>query len=419
MDGLLWAVIGSAILSGFFALAGYSLREFRTAQLEAAFGPRRAAQLDVLARNLASLRLMTAFCRSLANLVLVVATLYLFDFPGHGFTTVLWGLLTAWAILAIFGVAIPHAWAYASGEKVLAALLMPLMLLRYVLYPIVAVMQAFDTPIRRLSGAEDRPADAEVARQEILEAASEGRAEGAVNADEARMIEQVIGFGRRQAGEIMTPRTDIFALPISTNWADACRQIQEAGHSRVPVYESDLDNIVGVLYAKDLLANVGQPQAADLKKLVRKPYFVPETKRLDDLLREFKARKVHLAVVLDEYGGTAGLVSFEDVLEEIVGDISDEYDQPEPVLMKRLDATTAEIDGRMYIDDLNRAMGVAVPEDADYDTVAGLVFSELGYIPGAGETLDAYGARFTVLAADERRIIRVKAQKLPKAETQE
>jgi putative hemolysin len=419
MDGLLWAVIGSAILSGFFALAGYSLREFRSAQLQSAFGPRRAGQLDVLARNLASLRLMTAFCRSLANLVLVVATLYLLGGPGHGFANVVWGLLTAWAILAIFGVAIPHAWAYASGEKVLAALFMPLMLLRYILYPVVAVLQAFEPPIRRLSGAADRPADAEVARQEILEAASEGRAEGSVNADEARMIEQVIGFGRRQAGEIMTPRTDIFALPVSTNWADACRQIHEGGHSRIPVYEGDLDNIVGVLYAKDLLANVAQPQATDLKKLVRKPFFVPETKRLDDLLREFKARKVHLAVVLDEYGGTAGLVSFEDVLEEIVGDISDEYDRPEPALMKRLDDKSAEVDGRMYIDDLNEAMRLRVPEDADYDTVAGLVFSELGYIPTVGEKLEAYDASFTVLAADERRITRVRVELLPQEQQAE
>ena len=150
-----------------------------------------------------------------------------------------------------------------------------------------------------------------------------------------------------------------------------------------------------------------------LNAILRKPFFVPITKPLDDLLREFKARKVHIAVVLDEYGGTAGVVSIEDVLEEIVGDISDEYDRAEPALMRRLDELSAEVDGRMYIDDLNAAMKLEIPENQDYVTVAGMVFSELGYIPHAGETLESHGARFTVLVADERKITKLKVEKLP------
>ncbi|MBL7221708.1 MAG: CBS domain-containing protein, partial [Phycisphaerae bacterium] len=138
--------------------------------------------------------------------------------------------------------------------------------------------------------------------------------------------------------------------------------------------------------------------------------FVPETKALDDLLKEFKARKVHIAVVLDEYGGTAGIVTIEDVIEEIVGEITDEYDQSEPVLMQRIDERTIEADGRMYIDDLNDALDLEIPEDAGYDTVAGLVFSELGYIPRVDETLRAYGADFAVLAADERKITRLRVK---------
>jgi len=185
----------------------------------------------------------------------------------------------------------------------------------------------------------------------------------------------------------------------------------------VPVYEGDLDNIIGIIYAKDLLQHVNSGDSINLRALMRKPFFVPETKRLDSLLREFKARKVHVAIVLDEYGGTAGLVSFEDVLEEIVGDISDEYDRPEPALMKRIDEKSAEVDGRMYIDDLNEAMGLNVPEDADYDTVAGMLFSELGYIPASGESLDAYGAHFAVLSADERKINRIRVELRPQEET--
>jgi CBS domain containing-hemolysin-like protein len=210
----------------------------------------------------------------------------------------------------------------------------------------------------------------------------------------------------------MTPRTDVFALPASTAWEEAAARIVEAGHTRVPIYQGDLDNIIGVLYAKDLLRFVGSEQRPPIREIMRKCYYVPETIPLDELLRAFKGRKVHLAVVLDEYGGTAGIVTVEDVIEEIVGDISDEYDRPAPALMEKIDAATAEVDGRLHIDDLNDALGLAVPEDQDYDTVAGLVFSELGYIPTVGEELEAYGARFKVLAADERKIRRLKVKAL-------
>jgi CBS domain containing-hemolysin-like protein len=317
------------------------------------------------------------------------------------------------AIVAVFGVAIPHAWAAHAGDKVVTATFGVLRALRYALYPISAVMEAFDTPIRRLAGAQDRrDENGNAAKQEILQAATNGQAEGAVDADEVEMIESVIEFGDRVASEIMTPRTEIFSLPADTPWQLAVEKIVEAGHTRVPIYEGDIDNIIGVLYAKDMLRYIAEPNPPPLRQIMRKCYFVPETKPLDDLLKEFKARKVHLAVVLDEYGGTAGLVTIEDVIEEIVGEISDEYDRAPPALMKRLAKRSAEVDGRMHIDDLNDAMKLNIPEDEDYDTVAGLVFYELGYIPKEGDTLEAYGARFTVLAADERRITRLKVDVL-------
>jgi len=285
------------------------------------------------------------------------------------------------------------------------------MFFRYALYPVTAVLQWLHLPVRRLSGVSDAEVEnGDDARQEILHAASEGRAEGAVDADEAEMIESVIEFGETQAGEIMTPRTDVFALPADTPWDVAAERIVEAGHTRVPVYEGDLDNIIGILYAKDLLRYVGDSAPVDLRKILRKPFFVPETKALDDLLREFRAGKVHMAVVLDEYGGTAGIVTIEDVLEEIVGDISDEYDRAAPALARRVDERTLEVDGRLHIDDLNDLAKLEIPEDEDYDTVAGFVFSRLGHIPQVGEELPTPGARFTVLAADERKITRLRVE---------
>jgi len=363
------------------------------------------ARLEVLDRHLQAMRLDSSLCRTISNVALVVVVGVLLG--GRIAPTI----AVSVGLIALFGIAIPHAWASYADEQILAVTLPVLLVLRRVLFPVTWLMQRFDVPIRRLTGIADRDAhNGDSAKQDILQAASDGQAEGAVDADEVEMIESVMEFGDTHAAEIMTPRTDIFALDAETPWTEAVEKIVDAGHTRVPVYTGDIDNIIGVLYAKDMLRLIGAGEAAPIGDLVRKPFFVPETKALDDLLKEFKARKVHIAVVLDEYGGTAGIVTIEDVIEEIVGEITDEYDQSEPVLMQRIDERTIEADGRMYIDDLNDALDLEIPEDAGYDTVAGLVFSELGYIPQVDETLRAYGADFAVLAADERKITRLRVK---------
>ncbi len=390
---------------------------FRRSRLEEVFigegsggdGSRRGA-LQKLETHLQSLRLTASFCRALSSLVLIVTLIHAL---GWGGWALLGAMVLAASILAVFGVAIPHAWALYAGEEFLASTLPALMAVRYLLWPITKLMSWFDLPIRRLSGRRDDESDnGESAKQEILHAAVEGEAEGAVDADEREMIESVIELGETHAGEIMTPRTDIFAVNVSDNWREVAARIVEAGHSRVPVYEGDLDKIIGILYAKDLLQYVGRTEDVSLRKILRKPFFVPETKVLDSLLKEFKALKNHMAIVLDEYGGTAGLVTIEDVLEEIVGEITDEYDIGETPLIQKTGPGVAEVDGRTYIDDLNDQLHLDLPEDEDFDTVAGLVFSELGYIPAAGESLDAHGVRFSVLQAEERKITRLRVEKL-------
>jgi putative hemolysin len=414
VDPALWIAVAAAVLSGFFALSSFSLRSFSRARLEevlgAGKGRRRLAGLD---KHLESLRLSLSLCRSLANLVLVAAVVHVFCRESLTWTKLAEAVIVAGAVIAVLGIAVPHAWANAAAERILATTLPVLLALRFVLWPIVFIMRAFDVPIRRLSGRSENEDDDEAAKQEILQAASDGQAEGAVDADEVDMIESVMEFGDTDAAEIMTPRTDIFALPADTPWADAAAQIHKAGHTRVPVYRDNLDNILGVLYAKDLLQHVNDDNPPMLEKLVRKPFFVPETKPLDDLLREFKNRKVHVAIVLDEYGGTAGLVSIEDVLEEIVGEISDEYDPAEEQQIRRINETTLEVDGRLRVDEINDELDLDLPEDEDFDTVAGFAVSELGYIPHKGESFTALGAEFTIQAADERKITKLLVKKLP------
>ncbi len=415
-DLAFWTAAAAAIISGYFALISYTLGSQRRVQLEESFssarGRRRLAWLEA---NLRPLRLTVSLMRNLGNLVLMVALVQLIvPRDSYSLLRLIGAIVAAGGVIAIFGVAIPHAWARYSGERVLAATLGVLLVCRYLLYPVTAIMSAFDKPIRRLTGTAEatQEEEGEAAKQEILQAASEGQLEGTVGAQEVEMIESVMEFGGTRAAQIMTPRTDIFAVPVDLPWEELVGRIIEAGHTRVPVYQDNLDNIVGILYAKDLLRYVVEHQPSDLRAILRKPYFVPQTKPLDDLLRDFKARKIHFAVVLDEYGGTAGIVTIEDVVEEIVGEITDEYDEPEPAMMHRIDVNTAEVDGRMRVDELNDELDLQLPQDEDYDTIAGMVFAELGYIPSAGEKLESHGVRVTVLAADERKITRLKIEAL-------
>jgi CBS domain containing-hemolysin-like protein len=420
----LWvAVVGTLVLSGFFALTNNALRMFRRAQLEEVFSvPEGQRKLKILEAHLTEFRLVSSLCRSLANLLLVVLFMALLGAPSSvGWGRIFAALASAGGVVAVFGVAIPHAWAAYRGEYILLSTYRVLMVVRLVLYPVVMVMHALDLPIRRLAGKVDEEGElSEVAKLEILQAASDAQAERAMDREEVEMIESVMEFGETHAGEIMTPRTDIFALPVDVPVREAIERVMNAGHSRVPVYDGDLDNIVGILYAKDLLRNTVSEGEVPLRELLRKPFFVPETKRLDDLLREFKTRKFHISVVLDEYGGTAGLVTIEDVLEEIVGEIADEYDPSAPELMTRAEDGSAVVEGRLRVDELNHAVGLDLPDDEDYDTVAGFLFSEMGYIPSEGETLESHGARFTVLSASDRKIDRIRVEVLqPQEQTEQ
>src|SRR5207237_1010320 len=214
---------------------------------------------------------------------------------------------------------------------------------------------------------------------EIMSAVEEGAEQGVMDQQEKEMIESVIQFRDTTAGQIMTSRPEIVALDIQSTLDDVKRTVGESGHTRVPVYEEWLDHIVGILYARDLLHHLGLPaEKFEIRSAMRPAVFVPTTKPLRDLLQDFRAQKVHIAIVLDEYGGTAGLVTIEDILEELVGEIADEHDEPATQTIHRLNEDTAEIDARMRVEDVNEALSLSLPEDESYDTIAGYVFSKLG-----------------------------------------
>lgn len=238
---------------------------------------------------------------------------------------------------------------------------------------------------------------------------SMGEEEGVLEEEEKEMINSIFEFGDTRVQEVMIPRLDIVAVEAGRNLTDILKVAVEDGHSRIPVFEKKIDKIIGVLYVKDLLSLWGKRAEEDLKvkDLTRAPYFVPETKKVNELLREFRRKKIHLAIVVDEYGGTAGLVTLEDLLEEIVGEIEDEYDEKKEEI-KILEEGVALINGRMDIGEVNEKLKINLPEKEGVETIAGFVVDYLGRVPQTGEELTYENLRISVVEADRRRVVKVK-----------
>lgn len=312
-------------------------------------------------------------------------------------------------LLLLFGVAIPNAWAKCAGESIIVRSLPLLGVLRFLCSPVLYCLLLVDPVVRRLVGVppQDAKSYADELEQEILEVVSEGERHGAVDEEEREMIESVIELGDTRVNEVMTPRTEMIAVEHNLDRSAVLNTIRTHGHSRIPVYEETIDTILGVVYAKDLLLR-DDHDPFQLGSVMRKVFFVPESKLVRDLLREFREKKVHIAVVLDEYGGTAGLVTIEDILEELVGEIRDEYDPVAPPEFEQIDDTTVEIDARMRVDELNDRLSVNLPEDEDYETMGGLVFSILGKIPTVGERCESSGLTLEVVGAEPRRVTRLR-----------
>jgi len=243
--------------------------------------------------------------------------------------------------------------------------------------------------------------------------------ESTLEKGEREMIYSIFRFGETMAKDIMVPRMDVLALEVNTTISDARHEFIKAGHSRVPVYEDSIDNVVGLLYAKDLLAVVdGADTIAAQRRLLRQAYFVPEAKKVDELLAEMQSRGVHMVLVVDEYGGVAGVVTLEDIVEEIVGEIRDEYDQSEEKLYEQLDDNTYLILGRATIDEFNLITDGSL-SDEYADTLGGFIYGQLGRVPQPGEVVTDDNFEFTVEQVVARRIIKVKVRKLSQEALQE
>ncbi len=396
----------------------YAIRSMSKVTLEEEFAKRgRALQAPQVIDRQVDLALTASIVRIICNVSMtgvMVSGALARATSGHQLLGVAIAALLAFLIQMIFSVALATAWANYAGEALIAATWPALRTADRVFYPLVRFLRLFDAFLRRLFGvtAESHAQhETHEQQEEILAVVSEGAVGGAVDDEQRKMIEGIISFRDLQVSQIMTPRTDMVTINVHDTIDTIREKIIKDGLSRVPVYDGSTDNIVGILYAKDLLPWLGHARPADepnVARLMRPPLFVPHSKPLRDLLRQFRSQRVHMAIVLDEFGGTAGLVTSEDILEEIVGEIADEYEKTAPLPFHRIDEHTVEVDGRANVTDINRELDMQLPEDQDYQTVGGLIINQLGVIPGKGASITIDGIGLSVVDSDQRRIRKVR-----------
>ena len=362
------------------------------------------------------LLLMTGTLRAILSLIVSFAILYRFEEQFSDWSRLMIYLVTfliAGGLLSIFAVAIPVSWARYQREGLMSVSMPFLNAMLFVFRPIVWSLHLFDPIIRRISGI-DLSEEEDDLSDEVISMVEQHEDGAEVDEAQKEMIEAVFDLSDTEAEEVMTPRTDVKGIEVSSTLDQIKDTILQYGHSRIPVYEETIDNIVGILYAKDMIKFVGDGEDFDLRSVLREAMMVPESKNVGELLAEFKAKKIHIALVLDEYGGTAGLVTIEDILEELVGEIHDEYEVTDDTpQVERVDDQTLRVDARVEIDDLNDELNIELPEDEDYDTVGGFVFATLGHIPKAGETFEYEGLCFKVTEAERTRVVRVEVKTQP------
>ncbi|PYN83662.1 MAG: hypothetical protein DMD96_01220 [Candidatus Rokuibacteriota bacterium] len=308
-------------------------------------------------------------------------------------------------VLTTFGEVLPMTLAVKYPEGFLAFAGRPVAWLGVLLAPVRAALAALSTLTVRLIGRQAAE-QAMLSEEELRTLVDVGASEGVVEREEREMIHKVFELEDTLVRSVMVPRPDMVCLDVETPPAEILPALRQHLHSRVPVYEGSIDVIVGLLYTKDLLPYLdGLPPDFELRAHLHPPYFVPESKRADMLLQEFQAKRLHMAIVVDEYGGTAGLVTLEDLLEELVGEIADEYDEPER-LIQRVDATTFRVAGKLPIEQLNAVTGLRISNEG-YDTVAGWVLDLFGRVPRRAERTETPELRVTVEKVERTRILEV------------
>jgi len=401
-SGLLASGVLLAALAAAAEMALASVSRQRLRQMVAA-GQTRARVADALlsepARFLSTLLALKLIC-----FVAVTGTATLLAQRLGGGRWLGW-ILAGTALLLILSQLLPRAWVVGRPEKVVLWLAPLVRLAVLFLSPLTALMRQIGHRAIPDGTAPESIFLSEDGLRFLLNVTEE---ETAIEDDEKEMIASIFAFGETLVREVMVPRIDVVAVPADMPMLEALDVILKVGHSRIPVYKNSIDDVLGILYAKDLLRYLRDGRTdVPLGKILRPAYFIPESKKVDELLEELQQRKVHMAVVVDEYGGTAGVVTIEDLLEEIVGEIQDEYDAEEPTV-EEVGEHEYLFDARVLLDEVNKLLGVELPSEGG-DTLGGFIYSQLGKIPAVGDTIEFRDVKIEVLSVAGRRIKQVRA----------
>ena len=398
----------SAVVSGsetaFFSISELELEHLREDKTRAAA---RILKLRSYPRRLLISILITNTCVNVAAATLAaLTTARLCALYGVNKSVgILVEVVVVTLVILIFSELTPKIAAVKNPKQFALRLSLPILLMSYILFPITYILSEISKGFSKIIGGENT--GLAYSEEELKILVEMGDEEGKLQEDERQMIYSIFEFGETQVREVMVPRMDMVCVEKDTSLRALIDIVKSEGHSRIPLYVDNVDNIRGIVHAKDLLPYLKRKDPkVDLETLARPAIFVPETKMINDMLKEFQERKTHMAIVVDEYGGTVGLVTLEDVIEEIVGEIQDEYDD-EPSLINKVNDTTWKVDAKIDIDELNETLNLNLPAEEDYDTLGGFLLNLMGYFPKRKEEVEYEGVKFIIGRVVKRRIKQV------------
>ena len=419
------------LLNGFFVAAEFSIVKVRSSQidLKVRLGSKSAALAKKITRNLDNYLAATQLGITIASLLLgyfgekvfSAGFISLFAMLGFKLTEVVamgfafpLAFIFITALHIIFGELAPKSIAIQNPASTSISISVPLHVFYLVFRPLIWILNGLANSILSIFNIKPVSGYDIHSSEELQLILEQGKASGALDSSEHELIQNVFDFKDRIVKNIMVPRTQIAAIDVKTPEKELLSTVISEGYSRIPVYEESIDNIIGVVHAKDILPILADKRELVLKEIIRAPYFIPESKKIHDLLNELQLKRLQIAIVLDEFGGTAGMVTLEDIVEELVGEIQDEYDEEKPIVEKISDLEFL-VEGKATINDANEFLPIELPDDESYDSVAGLLNFMFGSIPEVGDFMNYWGYKFTVLKKSERMVELVRLERLPAA----
>jgi CBS domain containing-hemolysin-like protein len=414
------------LLNGFFVAAEFAMIRVRGSQIDIKIktGSRAARITRSMMNNMSGYLAATQLGMTIVSLGLGVIgegvvtniVLNLFSLIGVQITSII--IINTCSVIAfvvitvltiVFGELVPKTITIQQSVRTALAVSTPLRLFFIVFRPIIWVLNSFANLILRMLGINPHQGETHHSSEELQYLLEQGKETGALDSNEHELIQNVFEFNERVVKNIMVPRTKISGVDINTHKEELLEILITEGYSRIPVYDDVIDKIVGIVHAKDVLPLLARNEEIILKNIIRKPYFIPETKKINDLMAELQQKRIQIAIVLDEFGGTAGMVTLEDIVEELVGEIQDEYDEEKPIV-ERVNECEFIVNALAPIYDVNSHLPHDLPEDGDFDTVSGWLGHIFGKIPDVGEQKESNGYNITVLRKSDQNIESVKLE---------